>query len=445
MLVLSKLHAGDHLYFLATAEGSGRAGIEPPGRWIGGGASSLGLSGTVEGDGLQAVLDGRHPSGGGPLGADRRQVTVVGYDLIFCAPKSVSLLHALGPPEVTAAVRVGHEQAVEAALAYVESHALAVRRPVPGAARVSGARPVPMPVECTPSATFVHRTSRALDPHLHSHVLVANVGRGPEGRWSALDGRGVYAHGATVGALYQAHLRHELTSSLGVGWGPLRGGRADIAGIGVEARAEFSRRSAAVLAHLAEQGLILDGRASRRASQVAALATRTPKDLATSAEALLPWWRERARAVGLGAVRLEALLGRVPPRSLRQEVGLAPNSDVDQRLWQRAMAESLGAIRDAGQPFARRHLVRGWASSRPLGAPAAEVEERVDRFLGSDGVRGDDRRPRVASTQAGVAEGRHVLDERLLALEKRTTLELDRSRDRRVGWERADTGIDLGL
>ena len=40
------------------------------------------------------------------------------------------------------------------------------------------------------SAGFVHRVSRALDPHLHSHVVMANLGRGPEGTFTALDGRG---------------------------------------------------------------------------------------------------------------------------------------------------------------------------------------------------------------------------------------------------------------
>jgi conjugative relaxase-like TrwC/TraI family protein len=36
---------------------------------------------------------------------------------------------------------------------------------------------------------FDHRTSRAGDPLLHTHVIVANRVQGPDGRWTALDGR----------------------------------------------------------------------------------------------------------------------------------------------------------------------------------------------------------------------------------------------------------------
>ncbi|MEO6651395.1 MAG: AAA family ATPase [Ilumatobacteraceae bacterium] len=40
-------------------------------------------------------------------------------------------------------------------------------------------------------AAYRHRTSRAGDPHLHWHVLVANLAQGIDGRWSALDGRAI--------------------------------------------------------------------------------------------------------------------------------------------------------------------------------------------------------------------------------------------------------------
>jgi conjugative relaxase-like TrwC/TraI family protein len=91
-------------------------------------------------------------------------------------------------------------------------------------------------VEAVPAAAFIHRLSRALDPHLHTHVVVANLGRDVEGTWSALDGRGVYAHASAIDALYHADLRFELTRRLGVAWNPPDRGRADIAGIAPEAR-----------------------------------------------------------------------------------------------------------------------------------------------------------------------------------------------------------------
>ena len=41
---------------------------------------------------------------------------------------------------------------------------------------------------------FDHRTSREGDPLLHTHLVVANRVQGPDGRWTALDGRDLYRH-----------------------------------------------------------------------------------------------------------------------------------------------------------------------------------------------------------------------------------------------------------
>lgn len=346
-------------------------------------------------------MEGSDPRTGELLGADRRLVTVAAFDMTFCAPKSVSLLHALGPDEVRCAVEEGHERAVTAALCYVEDRALAVRRSVPGVRRA-----VPVAVDTLPAAAFVHRTSRALDPHLHSHVLVANVGTGPDGSASALDGRGVYAHRATAAALYHAQLRHELTTALGVAWEPLDRGRADVAGIGPEARREFSRRSAAIAADLAEWGLPgRSGRPSPRAATVASLATRPAKDLAAGVDDLRAGWQARAKAVGLGPGRLEAVLDRAPGRSR------APDDDSE-----RAVVAALADQGSADRPFARRHVVRAWASSRQLGAPVVDIEKKVDVFLASGlSYAGGDERSRLEGP--GVGERRRLLPERLLSEE----------------------------
>ena len=243
MLRVAKVRSGGHAYYLEVAGNGAGTGVEAPGRWLGTGAAALGLRGEVHGDALGAVLRGDDPLTMRRLGRSHDRVTVAGFDLSFCAPKSVSMLHALGPPEVAGEVLAAHERAVDAALDYVERRAVAVRRPAGGAL-------VPVEAEAVAAAGFVHRVSRALDPHLHSHVVMANLGRGPEGRFSALDGRGVYAYSPAAGALYHAELRHELTVRLGVGWEPLRHGRGDIAGIGVEARRAFSQRAAAIAEHL---------------------------------------------------------------------------------------------------------------------------------------------------------------------------------------------------
>src|SRR5579862_4158469 len=295
VLLVAKVRAGGHAYYLEPTGVGDRPATEAPGWWVGRGAGGLGLSGKVAPESFAAVLSGSDPHSGPISGLDRRRVQVHAYDLTFCAPQSVSLLHALSEPDVSEAVGRGHGQAVAAGVEYLEDHALTVRRPR------GEARRVPVPADSAPAAAFVHRTSRALDPHLHTHVVLANVGRSPEGTWSALDGRGLYAHAAAAGALYQAQLRHELTESLGVTWGPLVGGRADVAGIGPDVRRAFSQRSEQIAAHLAARGIVAEdeGRGvSRRATNVAGLSTRAPKETGLTVDELRPWWRERAHDAG---------------------------------------------------------------------------------------------------------------------------------------------------
>jgi conjugative relaxase-like TrwC/TraI family protein len=168
-------------------EVAGRSGV-----WVGGGAGLLALDGEVDpGAFSQVGLYGRDPSSGDRLGGPGSASAVPGFDLCFRAPKSVSLLQALGDHATAAEVIIGHREAVADALGYVERAAVWVRRGHAGATVVPGGGLV--------GAAFEHFTSRAGDPHLHSHVVVANVSVGPDGRWSALDGRALYRHAKTAG------------------------------------------------------------------------------------------------------------------------------------------------------------------------------------------------------------------------------------------------------
>jgi conjugative relaxase-like TrwC/TraI family protein len=90
---------------------------------------------------------------------------------------------------------------------------------------------VPVRGEGFVAASFQHRTSRAGDPLLHHHVLVANLVRDDHARWGALDGRLIYVHAKTAGYLYQAELRAQLSRRLGVSWTPVVRGTAEVKGI----------------------------------------------------------------------------------------------------------------------------------------------------------------------------------------------------------------------
>jgi conjugative relaxase-like TrwC/TraI family protein len=425
VLRVAKVRKGGHAYYLEVAGNGAGTGIEAPGVWLGTGAGALGLRGEVDGDALGAVLGGDDPLTGRRLGRSHDRVTVAAFDLSFCAPKSVSMLHALSSPEISGEVHGAHEAAVDAALDYVERRAVAVRRPSTG-------RLVPVEADAVASAGFVHRVSRALDPHLHSHVVMANLGRGPEGTFTALDGRGLYAHRAAADALYHAQLRHELTSRLGVAWEPLRHGRADVAGIGVEARFAFSQRAAAIAEHVAARGL-----GGPRARAIASHVTRPERDPNQSVDELRPAWASQAEALGLGPDDLGAVLDRVPRRA---EPGLDP-----------AHGEVVaGVLARRGETTTRRDVVQAWCGSLAHGAPAAAVEEAADRLL-------ELMPPTEAHVgrleRGGVGERRHVVGgrditrhrselERLLAARG---MEMAPGLERVTGRERAqDYGLGLG-
>src|SRR3954471_16661486 len=188
MLSIGKLSAGQAKYYLDQAEGRVDVvdsiadgledyyfgGGEARGEWIGSAARELGLSGAVEPEELRRVLAGLHPRDGSPLRDAASRVRLAGFDWTFSAPKSVSVLFGVGDAALRASVREAHDRAVREALGYLERSAAAVRRGPAGA--------VVEPVSGFVAAGFRHRTSRAGDPQLHTHLLVANVARGSDGR-----------------------------------------------------------------------------------------------------------------------------------------------------------------------------------------------------------------------------------------------------------------------
>ena len=242
----------------AAARSGGRAWV-----WVGAAAAGLGLYGPIEAAHLRAVLDGRHPTSGTRLRSDR--ATVLGFDLTFSAPKSVSVVFALGGEEAARQVLAAHRSGVRGALEYVESHALSAQR---GA----GEQREIVPTTGLVAASFTHGVNRNLDPHLHTHVVMANMVHGPDSRWSACDHRGLSAHRGAASAVYESHVRAELSRRIGVQWVDAPGLRAEIRGVSPLLLGEFSSRSADIRRHMAAWGSH-----SARGARVAWAATRPEK------------------------------------------------------------------------------------------------------------------------------------------------------------------------
>jgi len=251
-VAVSKLRAGSedyHLRAIGGAEDYAEGVSEAPGRWLGGGCASLGLSGTVDPDDFRHLLVGCDPATGEPLSKMRPRTA--GFDITFSPPKSVSVAFGCGGGDVTKAVVEAHEAAVAAAVAYLEPHCSRVRVTVTDD---TGQHQEFRPADGHVAAAFTHRTSRAGDPQLHDHVVVTNVARGTEdGRWRALGHHpDLFAHAKTADAIYLAELRHQLTARLAVCWEE-RDGHMEIAGVDPGLCDLFSKRTHAALDHLAKR------------------------------------------------------------------------------------------------------------------------------------------------------------------------------------------------
>jgi conjugative relaxase-like TrwC/TraI family protein len=160
------------------------AGEIRPGQWIGMGAERLGLKERVTREQFHALCENQNPNDGERLTqrSQKEGQRRVFYDFTCSAPKSVSVLAVtLNDPRLIEA----HEAAAKLAFRELETFAAArVRKQGSRTDRTTGN---------LVAAAFVHDSSRALDPQLHTHFTVFNATFDKEERcWKALEARGMY-------------------------------------------------------------------------------------------------------------------------------------------------------------------------------------------------------------------------------------------------------------
>jgi len=342
---------------------------------------------------------------------------VAGYDLTFSPAKSISVLWAGGDEITRTAVLDALDDSVTAGLRYLERHALAVR--VKGRSELASG---------VIAAEYLHTTSRALEPQLHHHVVIANVGVGSDGVARALDSRTIFHHAKTASFLAAAELRHQLTIRLGVTWGEVENGIAEIEGIPATAIREMSSRARDVEAAVAVLGVT-----SAKARQVAAWSTRAAKDREVDPEALFAAWDERLSPVGYDQDARDALIGRVEGPELFSD-------EIRERLFAELLR--IDGLTDHEAVFDRRLVVQRLAdlAGDRLGADAIDLlaDELLSRpelvELVSAGASSSDRDLRRDDGQAVTELAEQLYStEAMLALERRVLNAYERGRAANIG------------
>jgi conjugative relaxase-like TrwC/TraI family protein len=369
---VAKLSVGREQYYLRELATDHEAYLsghgESPGRWYGAGATSLGLQGEASRAAFQRMFEGRHPDTGELLGRAHGKGAVPAFDVVLRPTKSVSILYGLGDAVTGQAVLEAHHAGVREATTYLDEH-LGTRRGHGGHQHVDG--------QGLLAVGFDHRTSREGDPLLHTHLVIANRVQGPDGRWTALDGRDLYRHRLAADAIYRAAYQRELSRTLGVEWTAAdRHGNRELQGMPEDLVRLFSKRTDQI--DLEVERLEASGRErTPRLVKWAVQVTRKPKEQ-EAADTLYDRWRTEAADRG------------IDPDTLAREV-TGRTRGRDEELSERTVAEVFDrlarpdGLTATASTFARQDVIAA-VGGQLAGATRAELEDLADRFLAARAV-----------------------------------------------------------
>lgn len=366
--IASAAKAADYYSDVAkAAEYYGDAG-RVPSRWIGAGAGLQNLHGEVGREALRAQLAGEVRDKDGT----QRQLGIqrggefqhrAGWDFTVSAPKSVSIESLVHDRED---VIGAHRNAVTAAIDYLEKYG--------AAARINGQFVQTGNLTC---AAYDHVSSRAGDPQLHTHLLIANVTHDADGRARSVSNEQLLQHRKAADAVYHQALSREL-QRLGYAVRHDRAGRVEIDSYSREALSDFSTRSKEIEAALAARGLTREV-ASAEARQVAALATRQDKNLPETKDAHQDRWRAQAELLGV------APASRSTPSAQPQgwdaaAIARQAVADAAHHLTER---ESVMRPQDLNREAAR--MTEGRCDWEHVEAAIADAMQRGELVQGDDG------------------------------------------------------------
>ena len=211
----------------------------------------------------------------------------VGYDCTLSAPKSVSYLMAIAPPEERGEVLAAHRAAVDQALEFMESKV--------ETRRGKGGKDV-IGVDGLVMTSCDHLCERTNTFSLHTHTLIYGVALSSDGEWRSFESNEMYRHQKAADTIYMSHLAENLRKlGYGIEQDTLRDKEQQdtgirswrVAGISRETELMFSKRQEEIQQAM-ETGL---------SHQQAWQQTRKHKD-EPSPEELFANWKETIKGLG---------------------------------------------------------------------------------------------------------------------------------------------------
>ena len=294
MMSISNVSAGAAASGYYKEEGYYKSGSpegEAASQWFGKAAEEIGLTGAVDDQQFAAFLDGQAPDGkvmGRWVEGERQHRP--GLDLTFSASKSASIAGlVIGDERIVKA----HDSAVQAAMAVVEERFIKTRWYEDGDLKAGAGQGII-------AGIYRHDTSRALDPNLHSHAVVANMVKNSEGGYTALTNEAVFNNRKLITEIYRDAFEGKMRD-IGIATERGRYGEVNISGISEQVIEAFSKRRQEIMASLEGKGLEDTPENAAKAT----LATRAAKHKDLDRCELRAEWRKEALEAGLEKAELE--------------------------------------------------------------------------------------------------------------------------------------------
>ncbi|MFD9701288.1 MobF family relaxase [Lentzea sp. NPDC059081] len=315
-----------------------------------------------------------------------------GYDITLTLPKSFSLLREFVDDDTGSELDAVYVDHGAATFVWLESNTAYGMRGHHG----DGSTASTVPGNGFAGWAMIHSAARPAagqccgDPHWHVHFTIANMTKGPDGRWStvAAGGRDLMRHIPAAAKLLHANARHVLSQHYGIAWRRSdRTGQWEVASIPDAAIKEFSQRGADIRAMLLDLGFT-EQDASRSLKRLVQQETRRAKAyVPPMASTRRDHYRQRAVDIGLDP----DLMARTAHNPVvADEATRQPSIDELAELLQ-DVEQGLTANT---RRFSRIDALAAVADALPNGATHDTVEALTDSVLRHAGfiplIRGDD-------------------------------------------------------